>query len=83
MLLLLRTLLEKKDEPPDPENISDEGAFSRPPVVGRGPGTTTNYTDFYKYNPKAPRPLAVMADKRAAAKRRRRAELEVLIFGCI
>lgn len=50
----------------------------RPPIVGRGPGTTINYSDFYKPSCTRPRQLAAMAAKRAATKRRQRMEDEVL-----
>ncbi len=61
-----------------PEQQPVPAEAMRPPIVGRGPGTTINYSDFYKPAPAKPRQLVAIATRRAATRRRQRMETEVL-----
>lgn len=46
MLLLFTSLLLQANEPEPPEPPQAEADQFRPPVVGRGPGTTISATDM-------------------------------------
>ncbi len=62
--------------PPAPEPLPQDAP--RPAIVGRGPGTTINYSQYFAPAPRRPKATHTAQQRQRAVRRRQRREDEAL-----